>query len=45
MFKVKIFNTGAYRDSEELSDNVYSLDLDKDYCEDEEDDDEDDYWD
>lgn len=29
----------------ELSDNLYSLDLDKDYCEDEEDDDEDNYWD
>ena len=29
----------------ELSDNVYSLDLDKDYCEDKEDDDEDNYWD
>ena len=28
----------------ELADNIYSLDLDKDYCEDEEDD-EDNYWD
>ena len=35
---------------EELSDNVYSLDLDKDYCEDDDDEDDDydnsyDYWD